>query len=68
MSVNSETALAAETHRAEGQWPEEQENVVKLRMFRAGTLIADSFEDRGQYLAPLRYRRLLKTNRQSNDA
>jgi hypothetical protein len=32
-----QTKLAAETHLAEGQWLEEQQNVEKLRMFREGT-------------------------------
>jgi hypothetical protein len=32
-----QTAFAAETHLAEGQWLKEQLNLVKLRMFRAGT-------------------------------
>jgi hypothetical protein len=36
ISVYLHTALAAETHLAGGQWLEEQLNVVKLRMFRAG--------------------------------
>jgi hypothetical protein len=31
--VNLQTAFAAETHLAEGQWLEEQVNVVKLWMF-----------------------------------
>jgi hypothetical protein len=35
ISVDLRTALAAETHLAEGQWLEEQLNMVKLRMFRA---------------------------------
>jgi hypothetical protein len=47
MSVDSETALAAETRLAEGQWLEEQVNVVKLRMFLAGILNADCLENRG---------------------
>jgi hypothetical protein len=35
----SQSALAAETYLAEGQWLEEQLNMVKLRMFRSGTRI-----------------------------
>jgi hypothetical protein len=37
MSVDLQTAFAANTHLAEGQWLKEQLNVVKLRMFRVGT-------------------------------
>jgi hypothetical protein len=37
VSVDLQTAFAAETNRAEGQWLEEQLNVVKLHMFRVGT-------------------------------
>jgi hypothetical protein len=32
-----QTAFAADTHLAEGQWLKEQLNVVKLRMFQVGT-------------------------------
>jgi hypothetical protein len=37
ISVDLQTEFAAETHRAEGQWLEEQLSMVKLRMFRVGT-------------------------------
>jgi hypothetical protein len=37
ISIDLQTAFAAETHLAEGQWLKEQLNVVKLRMFRVGT-------------------------------
>jgi hypothetical protein len=37
ISVDLQTAFAAETHLTEGQWLKEQLNVVKLRMFRVGT-------------------------------
>jgi hypothetical protein len=37
ISVDLQSALAADTHLAEGQWLKEQLNVVKLRMFRVGT-------------------------------
>jgi hypothetical protein len=33
ISINLQTAFAADTHLAEGQWLKEQLNVVKLRMF-----------------------------------
>jgi hypothetical protein len=36
ISVRSQTAFAAETCPAEGQWLEEQANMLKLRMFRVG--------------------------------
>jgi hypothetical protein len=39
MSVDLQTAFPADTHLAEGQWLKEQLNVIKLRMFRAGTRI-----------------------------
>jgi hypothetical protein len=37
ISVDLQTAFAADTHLAEGQWLKEQLNMVKLRMFRVGT-------------------------------
>jgi hypothetical protein len=43
MSIDLQTAFAADTHLAEGPWLKEQLNVVKLRMFRVGT--ADYFQD-----------------------
>jgi hypothetical protein len=39
ISIGSQTALAAEAHSAEGQWLQEQLNIEKLRVFRAGTRI-----------------------------
>jgi hypothetical protein len=45
ISPHSQTALGAETHRAEEQWLEEQLNVVKLRMFRL-LPNADCYEER----------------------
>jgi hypothetical protein len=35
--IDLQTAFAADTHLAEGQWLKEHLNVVKLRMFRVGT-------------------------------
>jgi hypothetical protein len=37
LSIYLQTALAADTHLAAGQWLKEQLNFVKLRMFRVGT-------------------------------
>jgi hypothetical protein len=37
ISLDLQTAFAADTHLAEGQWLKEQLNVAKLRMFRVGT-------------------------------
>jgi hypothetical protein len=37
ISISLQTAFAAETHVAEVQWPEEQVNMLKSRMFRVGT-------------------------------
>jgi hypothetical protein len=53
ISVDLQTALAADTHLAEGQLLKEQLNVVKLRMFRVGTRMATVSRIWGQYLAPL---------------
>jgi hypothetical protein len=44
VSVSLQTAFAVETHLAEGQWLEEQVNMLKLPMFRVGirrTLLVD---------------------------
>jgi hypothetical protein len=54
ISVNFQTALAAETHLAEGKWLEEQLNVVKLRMFRVGTRMPTVSRRDGQNLTPLK--------------
>jgi hypothetical protein len=35
--IHLQTAFAAETHLAEGQWLKEQRNVVMLRVFQVGT-------------------------------
>jgi hypothetical protein len=37
ISVGLETAFAADTNLAEGQWLKEQLSVVMLHMFRVGT-------------------------------
>jgi hypothetical protein len=37
ISIDLQTAFAADTHLAEVQWLTEQLNMVKLRMFRVGT-------------------------------
>jgi hypothetical protein len=39
ISLDLQTALAAQTHRTEGQWLEDQLNMIKLGMFRVGTLM-----------------------------
>jgi hypothetical protein len=48
ISVELQTAFAADTHLAEGQWLKKQLNVIKLRMFRVGTRRPTE----GQYLVP----------------
>lgn len=53
-SVDLQTAFAAETRLAEGQWLEEQLNVVKLRMFRAGTRTQTVSRAEGQHLVPVK--------------
>jgi hypothetical protein len=54
ISVDLQTAFAADTHLAEGQWLKEQLNVVKLRMFRAGTRMPTVSRAEGQRLVPLK--------------
>jgi hypothetical protein len=49
-----QTALAAETHLAEGQWLKEQLNVVKLCMFRVGTRRPTVSRTEGQCLVSLK--------------
>jgi hypothetical protein len=49
LSVDLQTAFAAETHLAEGQWLKEQLNAVKLRMFRVGTRMPTVSRTEGQY-------------------
>jgi hypothetical protein len=53
-SVDLHTALAAETNRIEGQWLEEQQNMVKFHAFRIGTRMQTASRRKGQYLAPLK--------------
>jgi hypothetical protein len=47
--LNLQTAFAADTHLAEGQWLKEQLNVVKLCMFRVGTRTPPVDRTEGQY-------------------
>jgi hypothetical protein len=54
ISVDLQTAFAAETHPAEGQWLKEQLNVVKLRMFRVGTRMPTVSRTEWQYSVPLK--------------
>jgi hypothetical protein len=54
ISVDLQTVLAGETHQAAGQSLEEKVNVVKLRVFRAGTRIPAVSRTEGQHLAPLK--------------
>jgi hypothetical protein len=54
LSLNLQTAFAADTHLAEGQWLKEQLNVVKLRMFRVGTRMPTVSRTERQYLVPLK--------------
>jgi hypothetical protein len=49
ISVDLQTAFAADTHLAEGQWLKEQLNVVKLRRFRVGTRMPTVSRTEGQY-------------------
>jgi hypothetical protein len=52
--VHLQTAFAAETHLAEGQWLKEQLNMVKLCMFRVGTRMPTVSRTEGQCLMPLK--------------
>jgi hypothetical protein len=54
ISIDLETAFAADTHLAEGQWLKEQLNVVKLRMFRVGTRRPIFSRTVGQYLVSIK--------------
>jgi hypothetical protein len=54
ISVDLQTAFAADTHLAEGQCLKEQPNVVELRMFRVGTRMPTLSRTEGQCLAPLK--------------
>jgi hypothetical protein len=47
ISVDLQTTFAAEMRRAEGQWLEEQLDMVKSRYVPSRNANADSFEDRG---------------------
>jgi hypothetical protein len=54
VSVDVQTAVAVETHLAEGQWLKEQLNMVKLHMFRVGTRMPAISRGEGQHIAPLK--------------
>jgi hypothetical protein len=54
ISVDLQTALAADTHLAERQWLKEQLNMLKLRMFRLGARMPTVSKTEGQYLVPLK--------------
>jgi hypothetical protein len=51
-SIDLQTALAADTHLAEGQWLKERLNVAKLRMFRVGTRRQTVSRTEGQFIVP----------------
>jgi hypothetical protein len=48
MCVSLHITYAVETHLAEGQWLEEQVNMLKLRNVLSRKPKADYFEDRGK--------------------
>jgi hypothetical protein len=60
ISVDLQTAFAAETHLAEGQWLKEQLSMAKLRTFRVGTRMQTVSRTEGQCLVPLE--RFIKNN------
>jgi hypothetical protein len=51
---NLQTAFVVETHLAEGQWLEEQVNMVKLRMLRVGTRRPTIPMTEGQHLVEIK--------------
>jgi hypothetical protein len=53
ISEDLQTALTAEAHLAEGQWLDEQLNMVKLPMFRVGNRTATFSGNERQQLPPL---------------
>jgi hypothetical protein len=53
ISVDLQTAFAADTQLAEGLWLTEQLNAVKLCTFRVGTRMPTVSRTEGQYLVPL---------------
>jgi hypothetical protein len=53
ISVSLHTTFAIESRLTEGQWLEEQVNVLKVRMFRVGTR-GRLFRGQGQHLMPLK--------------
>jgi hypothetical protein len=55
ISVDLQTAFAAEAHLSEGQWLKEQLNAVKLRMVRVGTRMPNVSRTEGQCLMPLKH-------------
>jgi hypothetical protein len=52
ISLDLQTAFAADRHLAAGQWLKEQLNMVKLRMFRVETRRPTVTKTEGQYLVP----------------
>jgi hypothetical protein len=65
LSADLQTALAAGSRAAEGQWLEEKLEIVELRIFQAGTLLATVSRTEGKYLPP--YEDLLQIKHQSNN-
>jgi hypothetical protein len=53
ISIHLQIAVAAETRPAEGQWVEEQLNMVKLFIFQPGTRRATLSSTEGKHLASL---------------
>jgi hypothetical protein len=53
ISADLQTAFAADTHLAEGQWLKEQLNAVKLHMFRVGTRMQTVSRAAGHCLVPV---------------
>jgi hypothetical protein len=68
-SVSLQTAFAAETRLAEGQWLEEPVDMLKLWMFRVGTRRPTVSRTEGHHLVSLKaFTNLLRRNHQSDNA
>jgi hypothetical protein len=64
ISLDLQTAFAAKTHLAEGQWLKEQLNLTKLSVLRVGTRMPNVSRAEGQCLVPLK---TLNKNNASNN-
>jgi DNA topoisomerase IB len=54
ITASLQTASAVATHQSQGQWLEEQVNMLKLRMFRVGNRRPAISRTEGQHLVPIK--------------